>query len=109
MFRIYWENDTCNKPRKYYCSDHKEVLCNGWFTALHVRCKCDEIPDKEDVIEYLNEEFNMYTERLAKIDKMARYFNIKSLYIYFFKLIDNNKFHKFFSIKGKIFGQIFFI
>ena len=107
MFRLYWENDSCKKPRKYFCSDHDEVLCNGCFTALHVRCKCDEIPDKEDVIECLevvktlltsinkksdstntrsyiknfDEEFKMYTEKLAKIEKRARYLNTKSLHI----------------------------
>ena len=92
MFRVYWENDSCNKPRKHFCSDHNEVLCNGWFTALHVRCKWDEIPEKEDVVECLEvvktlltsinensnsinarsyiknfeEEFDIYTEKLEK-------------------------------------------
>ena len=92
MFRLYWENDPCSKPRKHFCSDHNEVLCSGWFTALHVRCKCNEIPDREDVAECLkvvktlltsinensniinarsyiknfDEEFKMYTEKNLK-------------------------------------------
>ena len=95
MFRLYWENDQWNKPRKHFCNDHDEVLCNGCFAALHVRCKWDEIPDKEDVVECFDiaktllatikensdvinarsyiknfdEEFQMYVEKLAEIDK----------------------------------------
>ena len=108
LVRIYCENDSCNKPRKYFWSDHNEVLCNGWFVTLHVRCKCDEIPDKIDVVECLeiaktlfttvneksyiinarsyikdfDEEFQMYAEKLAKIDKRVKTFNLKSFWAY---------------------------
>ena len=88
------------KPRKHYCIDHSQVLCNGCFAALHVRCKWVEIPDKKkDVIEYLevaktllsstdqssneinarsyiknfDEEFKMYYEKLKKIDEIVRF------------------------------------
>ena len=97
---MLWENDSCNKPRKHYCDDHDQVLCNGCFTALHVRCKGNNIPDQKDIrecldvvmiilsstfksseqlnagsyIKELDHEFKNFREKLSKIEAKVKIF-----------------------------------
>ena len=98
-YRRCWENESWIKPRKHFCNDHRQVLCNGCYTALHARCKWDEIPDHKDVKEcldivktlfrsvkdnseslkagfYIREfsnELKMFEEMLSKLDDKVRY------------------------------------
>ena len=44
----------CTRDRKYFCRNHKMVLCNTCHTALHLRCCTDAIADKKDVQECID-------------------------------------------------------
>ena len=52
--RVHWENAIWTRDRKYFCKDHKMVLCNTCHIALHLRWCTDEILDKKDVQECID-------------------------------------------------------
>ena len=104
-YRVNCENESCCKPRIYYWSDHSLNLCNGCYTALHVRCDWDHISSEADVKECIEtvqtllgsiqetakkltaeayikgftEEFNGYLDLLAQIKEKA---SVEDLYWY---------------------------
>ena len=81
-YRLRWENALCTRDRKYFCQDHKMVLCNTCHTALHLRCCTDVIADKKDVqecIDYIKNLINKIigNSELFKTHKYIKDFDLE--------------------------------
>ena len=57
----------CKRDRKYFCKDHKTVLCMTCYTALHLECWIYEITDKKHVQECINYIRNLLNTSISNI------------------------------------------
>ena len=85
-FRLNWENDSWKKPRKLYCTDHDQILCNSCFTALHIRWSWIEIPDWKDiqecfeVVKALLDSIQQYSEDMNASHHIKGFYNDFQIY-----------------------------
>ena len=69
LYSLNCMNGKWTRIRKQYCKDHDMIVCSKCYTALHVKCCCEEIisiNDVKDCIDLVKNLLNSITDNNKK-------------------------------------------